>query len=185
LNSYPTSTLATPRTGLIGRSIASNVPQLNPPIERLPTATARSRSTATLEAPRTTADDDSFNLLPSSDLSLPSTASIRSPRSKSLSTPNSDSLAPVTVNEDQAIGARKYFQQRWKADPNFQEALQYRLQVGQDGRVLTIEGQTTISREYLSRTNFLKPGTLIAEGSYNQTQNVLLILKADGSVEAL
>jgi hypothetical protein len=122
--------------------------------------------------------------LPSSDLSLPSTASSSPPRSRSSSTPNSNSVAPDLFG-NQATDVRKYFQQRWKADPNFQDALQYRLQVGQDGRVLTIEGQTTSSRNYLSRTNFLKPGTLIAEGNYTQTQNIFLILKPDGSVEAL
>jgi hypothetical protein len=180
LSTYPTSALATLPAGLTGRSIASNAPQLNAPIERSRASTA-SRSTATLEAPQTTADDDSFNVLPSGDLSLPSTASSSPPTSRS-SSPSSNGVAPELFA---TIDVRKYFQQRWKADPNFQDALQYRLQVGQDGRVLAVEGQTTISREYLSRTNFLKPGTLIAEGNYNQTQNIVLLLKPDGSVEAL
>jgi serine/threonine protein kinase len=185
LNSYPASTLATPRAGLTGRSIASNAPQLNLPIERLRTATGNSRSMATPQVQRTAVDDDRFNILPSGDLSLPSTASSSPPRSRSSSTPNSDSLAPVTITEGQAIGVRKYFQQRWKADPNFNEALQYKLLVGKTGKVISIEGQTETSRTYLDRVGFLRPGNQVASDNYVGEQSVLLILRSDGEVETL
>jgi hypothetical protein len=140
---------------------------------------------ATPQVQRTAVDDDRFNILPSGDLSLPSTASSSPPRSRSSSTPNSDSLAPVTITEGQAIGVRKYFQQRWKADPNFNEALQYKLLVGKTGKVISIEGQTETSRTYLDRVGFLRPGNQVASDNYVGEQSVLLILRSDGEVETL
>jgi serine/threonine protein kinase len=186
LSLYPSSIAATPRAVLTAPSIASNVPQLNQSAKqkRLRTATANNELTATPQVQQSAVDDDIFNSLPNSDLSSPSTAS-NSPRSsRSSSTPNSNRVAPELF-ASQAIDVEKYFQRRWRADPNGQEALQYKLQVGQDGRVLTIEGQSNSSRDYLSRTNFVKPGTLIAEGNYNQAQKILLVLATNGSVDVL
>jgi serine/threonine protein kinase len=187
LSIYPSSIAATPRAVLTAPSIASNVPQLNQPAERkrlrTAIATANNGLTATPQVQRAAVDDDIFNSLPNSDLSSPSTAS-NSPRSSRSSSASSNGAAP-DLFASQTIDVEKYFQRRWRADPNSQEALQYKLQVGQDGRVLTIEGQSNSSRDYLSRTNFVKPGTLIAEGNYNQAQKILLVLATNGSVDVL
>jgi hypothetical protein len=84
----------------------------------------------------------------------------------------------------QAQETKQYFQRRWKADPNFQDSLQYNVRVDRNGKVMSINGQTENSRTYLNRTNFLKPGTKVAgANTTGQEQDVFVILKPDGSVD--
>jgi hypothetical protein len=100
--------------------------------------------------------------------------------SPTLSSPNGSRLG----DSPQVDSTRQYFQSRWRADPNFTESLQYNVRVGKDGKVLSVDGQTVASREYLKRTRFINPGNQVA-GSDSQDRNTLVILKPDGSVEAL
>jgi hypothetical protein len=101
------------------------------------------------------------------------------------STPNLDvPSASSGLESAQAQETKKYFQRRWKADPNFQDSLQYNVRVDRNGKVMSINGQTENSRTYLNRTNFLKPGTKVAgANTTGQEQDVFVILKPDGSVD--
>ncbi len=93
--------------------------------------------------------------------------------------------APVSPSESvQAKGLQGYFQGRWRADPNFDESLQYKVNIGRNGRVLSIEGQTEKSRIYLNKTGFLKPGEAVSKNG-QQDQNVWLILNSTGEVQTL
>jgi hypothetical protein len=85
-------------------------------------------------------------------------------------------ILPVAANESQETSVRKYFQQPWKADPNFGEALQYKLLVRKTGSVTSIEGQTETSRMYLDKTSFLRPGMQIASANNVQDQSITLTL---------
>jgi hypothetical protein len=174
---------ATPRAELTAPS--SNMPQLSQPSERR-MVRAASGLTVAPQVQRANVDDDNFNSLPTVESLPPSIASSRrssipsdSPSSGLFATP------AAAISEGQAIGVRKYFQQRWKADPNFNEALQYKLLVGKTGKVISIEGQTETSRTYLDRVGFLRPGNQVASDNYVREQFVLLILRSDGEVETL
>jgi serine/threonine protein kinase len=94
-------------------------------------------------------------------------------------------VLPVAASESQEVSVRKYFQHRWKADPNFGETLQYQLLVSKTGSVNSIEGQTETSRRYLDKTSFLRPGTQIASANNVQDQSVTVFLRPDGAVETL
>lgn len=97
-----------------------------------------------------------------------------------LSSPNGSRLG----DSAQVDSTRQYLQTRWRADPNFNDSLQYNLRVGRDGKVVSVDGQTAASRKYLKVTNFIAPGTQVTN-SGSQDQNMTVILKPDGSVEAL
>jgi Domain of unknown function (DUF4335) len=100
------------------------------------------------------------------------------------STSNLDVPSTSPVESVQTRGLQGYFQNRWKADPNFDESLQYRVNVAKNGRVLSIEGQTEKSRVYLNKTGFLKPGEVVSK-SAQQDQKVWLILNPTGDVQTL
>jgi Domain of unknown function (DUF4335) len=97
---------------------------------------------------------------------------------------NLDAPSISPVESVQTRGLQGYFQGRWKADPNFDESLQYRVNVAKNGRVLSIEGQTEKSRVYLNKTGFLKPGEVVSP-SGRQDQKVWLILNPTGDVQTL
>jgi hypothetical protein len=110
-----------------------------------------------------------------------------------ITTPPTDNSSPLSAppnnrqlsgDSPQVNAARQYVQSRWKADPGYSESLQYTVTVGKNGRVTAIQGQTSASREYLSRTSFIKPGTPVAESS-NREQSMQVILRPDGSTEVL
>jgi hypothetical protein len=100
------------------------------------------------------------------------------------STSNLDIPSTSPVESVQTRGLQGYFQNRWKADPNFDESLQYRVNIAKNGRVLSIEGQTEKSRVYLNKTSFLKPGEVVSK-SGQQDQKVWLILNPTGDVQTL
>jgi Domain of unknown function (DUF4335) len=95
-----------------------------------------------------------------------------------LETPNSPSESVQTR------GLQNHFQGRWKGDPNFGESLEYQVNVGKNGRVISVEGRTEKSRIYLSKTGFLKPGDLVSKTG-QQDQKVWLILNPTGEVQTL
>jgi hypothetical protein len=98
----------------------------------------------------------------------------------------SDLTAPAAtqVESAQTRGVQEYFKARWKEDRNFDESLQYRVNVAKNGQVLSVEGQTEKSRVYLNKTGFLKPGVVVTK-SGQQDQRVWLILHPSGDVQAL
>jgi Domain of unknown function (DUF4335) len=98
----------------------------------------------------------------------------------------SDLTAPsaTQVESAQTRGVQEYFKARWKEDRNFDESLQYRVNVAKNGQVLSVEGQTEKSRVYLNKTSFLKPGVVVTK-SGQQDQRVWLILHPSGDVQAL
>lgn len=111
-----------------------------------------------------------------------------------VTTPATDRSSPLSVPSSSQLGGdspqvnstRQYVQNRWKADPSFTESLQYVVRVGKNGKVTAIQGQTSASREYLSRTGFIKPGTQVAESSNSdKEQSIQVILRPDGSTEAI
>lgn len=76
-----------------------------------------------------------------------------------------------------------YFKGRWKADPNFDDNLQYILQIGKNGRLISIYGETESSILYINRTNFLKSGIKISQVRKNdKNYKVHLTLTSNGLV---
>jgi hypothetical protein len=171
-----------------------------------------SRTGRTAQNTPRTDDDAQFNSLPSGDIN--SNVFSNAGRGKKTTTNNSntsfdttnggnladapisrtsiptDSAQPLesqpNVSSDsvQVQGVQTYFQQRWKADPSAQESLQYRIKVGQNGRVQSIEGQGNYSQIYLDKTRFMKPGDQVSAAG-KKDQSVWLILRQDGDVQAL
>ncbi len=142
---------------------------------------ARTATTATAPSPETDLVGQGQSLIGENDSSINNPVpSIPADTSSTLSSPNGSRLG----DSPQVDSTRQYFQARWRADPNFTESLQYNVRVGKDGKVLSVDGQTVASRKYLERTRFISPGNQVA-GSGSQDRNTLVILKPDGSVEAL
>jgi serine/threonine protein kinase len=162
-----------------------------------PSPEARRVSSAATTEPEIVDTADEFDALPTVK-PVPSTYANRTTRNSEPTTSDSDvgisgagvnlfeaPMLPVAANESQETSVRKYFQQRWKADPNFGEALQYKLLVSKTGSVTSIEGQTETSRMYLDKTSFLRSGMQIASANNVQDQSITLILRPDGEVQTL
>jgi Domain of unknown function (DUF4335) len=144
---------------------------------------ARAATTAatTASSPQTDLVGQGQSLTGENDSSINNPVpSIPADNSPTLSSPNGSRLG----DSPQVDSTRQYFQTRWRADPNFTESLQYNVRVGKDGKVVSVDGQTVASREYLKRTRFISPGNQVA-GSGSQDQSTTVILKPDGSVEAI
>jgi hypothetical protein len=93
--------------------------------------------------------------------------------------------APIISSDPvQVKGVQEYFQKIWRADPKFDGDLQYRVSVGRNGKVTSLEGLDDQSRFYLSKTNFLKPGEKVSKIG-QQNQNVLLFLYRTGEVNTI
>ncbi len=90
----------------------------------------------------------------------------------------------VSSESVQAKGLQGYFQGRWRADPNFDGSIQYKVNVGKDGKVISLEGADERSRIFLNKTNFLKPGEVVSKNG-QKDQKVWLILNYTGDVQTL
>ncbi len=104
-----------------------------------------------------------------------------------LPTPQIDSPgnleAPIISSDSvQAKGLQGYFQKIWRADPKFDSSLQYKVNVGRNGRVISVEGSDENSKTYLNKTNFLKPGAVVSS-SGQKDQKILLMLHSTGDVQ--
>jgi hypothetical protein len=84
----------------------------------------------------------------------------------------------------QAKSLQGYFQGRWRADPDFDGSLQYKVKVGRNGKVISLEGADERSRIYLNKTGFLKPGETVSKNG-QQDQKIYLILNSTGEVQTL
>jgi hypothetical protein len=170
-NTEPDTTSSTPNTRSSGRSS-----QTKRPVRSRPTTSTTSSSTTTQGQELTDAPGNNSSL--DTPVTTPATD-----RSSPLTTPNNSQLGG---DSPQVSSTRQYVQNRWKADPSFTESLQYVVRVGKNGRVTAIQGQTSASRDYLSRTGFIKPGTQVAESSNSdKEQSIQVILRPDGSTEAI
>jgi Domain of unknown function (DUF4335) len=144
-------------------------------------ARARAATTAAAPSPQTDLVGQGQSLIDGNESSINNPVpNISADNSPTLSSPNGSRLGDSL----QVDSTRQYFQTRWRADPNFTESLQYNVRVGKDGKLISVDGQTVASREYLKRTRFISPGNQVA-GSSSQDQSTTVILRPDGSVEAI
>jgi Domain of unknown function (DUF4335) len=91
--------------------------------------------------------------------------------------------APIISSDSvQAKGLQGYFQKIWRADPKFDSSLQYKVNVGRNGRVISVEGSDENSKTYLNKTSFLKPGAVVSS-SGQKDQKILLMLHSTGDVQ--
>jgi Domain of unknown function (DUF4335) len=91
--------------------------------------------------------------------------------------------APIISSDSvQAKGLQGYFQKIWRADPKFSSSLQYKVNVGRNGRVISLEGIDQESKFYLDKTNFLKPGIAVS-ASGQKDQKIVLVLHSTGDVQ--
>jgi Domain of unknown function (DUF4335) len=91
--------------------------------------------------------------------------------------------APVIPSDSvQVKGLQGYFQKIWRADPNFDSSLRYTVNVGKNGKVISVEGDDEKSKIYLNKTNFLKPGVAVSSSS-QKNQRVVLMLHSTGDVQ--
>jgi Domain of unknown function (DUF4335) len=88
----------------------------------------------------------------------------------------------ISSDSVQAKGLQGYFQKIWRADPNFDSSLQYKVNVGRNGKVISLEGIDEKSKVYLNKTNFLKPGVAVSSNG-QKDQKVLLMLHSTGDVQ--
>jgi Domain of unknown function (DUF4335) len=96
--------------------------------------------------------------------------------------------APVANSSGttQATETQSYFQKRWKADPNFSETLQYVIRLDKSGKVVQVNPQGDVSKNYLDKTNFLRSGEKVVSPSRNgKDQDVRVLLKPNGEVETI
>ncbi len=96
--------------------------------------------------------------------------------------------APVanSAGTNQATETQSYFQKRWKADPNFSETLQYVIRLDKSGKVVQVNPQGDVSKNYLDKTNFLRSGERVVSPNRNgKDQDVRVLLKPNGEVETI
>jgi serine/threonine protein kinase len=129
------------------------------------------------------------NLFESQSTSKPVSSDLGSGGSVLFNTPPTpyvpETYVPTGLSESvQAKGLKGYFQRRWRADPNFYGSLQYKVKVGRNGKVVTIEGVDERSRIYLNKTGFLKPDETVSKNG-QQDQKIRLILSSTGDVQTL
>ncbi len=130
-------------------------------------------------------NSETTNDFPGNDLGNGSSGQLNTP----LAIPKVDGTnsleVPASPSESvQAKGLQGHFQGRWRADPNFDGSLQYRVNVGRNGKVISLEGVDERSRVYLNKTSFLKPGEAVSKNG-QQDQKVWLILNSTGDVQTL
>ncbi len=162
-------------------------PRLKPLTDDTPNkkvSRSRARQQPLVEKPETT-NDFSSTIVQGNDLGNGGSGLFNTP----VTIPKVDSTknleVPTSPSESvQAKGLQGYFQGRWRADPNFDGSLQYRVNIGRNGKVISLEGADERSRVYLSKTNFLKPGEAVSKNS-QQDQKVWLILNSTGDVQTL
>jgi Domain of unknown function (DUF4335) len=163
-------------------------PRLKPSTDDTPSKKAprsRTRQQPLVENPEPTNDFPGNTIVQGNDLGNGGSGLFNTP----IATPKIDNSSklevPASPSESvQAKGLQGYFQGRWRADPNFDGSLQYRVNVGRSGKVISLEGVDERSRVYLSKTNFLKPGEVVSRNG-QQDQKVWLILDSTGSVQTL
>jgi hypothetical protein len=83
---------------------------------------------------------------------------------------------------------QEYFQQRWSAKNNNSESLQYILNIGFNGRILSVEGATESSRIYLEKAHFITVGEqiILPRRSARLSEfKVWVIFASDGEVHTL
>jgi hypothetical protein len=172
--------------------IADNYdPRLKPPTDDTPipekrVSRPRTRQKPLVENPELTNDFPNSTVIgQGSDLGSGGSGLFNTP----VAIPKVDSPknieAPTSPSESiQAKGLQGYFQGRWRADPNFDGSLQYKVNVGRNGKVVSLEGVDERSRIYLNKTGFLKPGEAVSKTS-QQDQKVWLILNSTGDVQTL
>jgi Domain of unknown function (DUF4335) len=160
-------------------------PRLKPLTDETPNKkVSRSRAKPLVENPETT-NDSSSTIVQGNDLGNGGSGLFNTP----VAIPKVDSTTNLEVPSSpsesvQAKGLQGYFQGRWRADPNFDGSLQYRVNVGRNGKVISLEGADERSRVYLNKTNFLKPGEAVSKNG-QQDQKVWLILNSTGDVQTL
>ncbi len=96
--------------------------------------------------------------------------------------------APVanSAGTNQATETQSYFQKRWKADPNFSETLQYVIRLDKSGKVVQVNPQGDVSKNYLDKTNFLRSGErVVSPNRSGKDQDVRVLLKPNGEVETI
>jgi hypothetical protein len=97
-------------------------------------------------------------------------------------TPRTLEVPIISSDSVQVKGLQEYFQKIWRADPKFSSSLQYKVNVGRNGKVISLEGIDQESKFYLNKTNFLKPGAAVSS-SGEKDQKVLLMLHSTGDVQ--
>jgi hypothetical protein len=102
---------------------------------------------------------------------------------------NPNPLDAPTANSagtTQATETQSYFQKRWKADPNFSETLQYVIRLDKSGKVVQVNPQGDVSKNYLDKTNFLRSGEkVVSPNRTGKDQDVRVLLKPNGEVETI
>ena len=81
---------------------------------------------------------------------------------------------------------KRYFQDKWKADPNQSNPLQYVLQVsGKTGIVRSVSPQGEAATTYLQQSKLIKPGQKLVSPAAAGTsdQKIRVLLQPDGNVD--
>jgi hypothetical protein len=118
---------------------------------------------------------------------------INADRKKKLDTTSKAELEdpqPSSVDPDemlssdsiQAKGLQSYFQDRWHSGHNFDGILLYTVNVGKNGRILSLNGIDNRSKAYLDKTVFLKPGEVVSKNA-QRDQKIWLFLTSAGNVQ--
>jgi hypothetical protein len=84
----------------------------------------------------------------------------------SMSPPPNAIISPASepkteVENIVASKIQKYFQRRWSAKNNTPESLQYKVNIGSNGRILSVESVNELSRTYLKKARFINVGERI------------------------
>jgi hypothetical protein len=109
----------------------------------------------------------------------------------SLSPPPTAIIRPVPNIEAEKLVSnkiQKYFQQRWSAKNNIPDNLQYRAMIGANGRILSIEAMTELSRTYLKNSRFINVGDQVIlprRSSKLSTIKIWVIFNPNGEVMTL
>ncbi len=100
--------------------------------------------------------------------------------------PNQSAVfGPNPADNPALLETKRYFQGKWKANPNQPNSLQYVVQVNGNGTVRSVEAQGEAANSYLQQTKLIKTGQkLISPGSGSSDQKIRVLLEPDGNVDA-
>jgi hypothetical protein len=100
---------------------------------------------------------------------------------------NADRVGPDAADNPSLQETKRYFQSKWKAEPNQSNSLQYVLEVnGKSGVVQNVDPQGEAATNYLKQTKMIKPGQkLVSPVAGGGNQKIRVLLQPDGNVDTL
>jgi hypothetical protein len=141
-------------------------PALNLPTIKNPSPAPENATTAQVDASRTRGGGSASDANPAASAPAPNSANNKL----------SDTIPQVAE-------ARNYLQSRWKPPADFQQTLEYRLNVSPTGSIDTVDPLGQAAAKYIDQTGIPKPGDqFVSPVSNGANAKIRVVFKPDGTV---